>query len=200
MALPILSVATSFAVEEIKLMPSVVVRGTSRRRIGNLVRLSGKSLSFSRARRMTSLNSPSSSTPRCLHIRSVQSALLMVNRTTPRAPRKASSVATDLPDWYRPPMMVACCCQLAMRCRRASITGLWMTSSCGLLGSKGFMAFATAARILPSEEALNARTACVVATTRPEAETMTCQTLTSKALQWVRRGRKSSFTMLDPIN
>ena len=122
--------------------PSVVVRGTSRRRIGNLVRLSGKPLSFSRARRMTSLNSPSSSTPRCLHIRSVQSALLMVNRTTPRAPRKASSVATDLPDWYRPPMMVACCCQLAMRCRRVSITGLWMTSSCGLLGSKGSMAFA----------------------------------------------------------
>ena len=136
--------------------PSVVVRGTSRRRIGNLVRLSGKSLSFSRARRMTSLNSPSSSTPRCLHIRSVQSALLMVNRTTPRAPRKASSVATDLPDWYRPPMMVACCCQLAMRYRRASITGLWMTSSCGLLGSKGSMAFASACWILPSGEALNA--------------------------------------------
>ena len=41
--------------------PSVVVRGTSRRRIGNLVRLLGKSLSFPRTRRMTSLNSPSSS-------------------------------------------------------------------------------------------------------------------------------------------
>ena len=76
-----------------------------------------------------------------------------------------------------------------------------MTSSCRLLGSKGFIAFASAALILPSEEALNvriesltARTACIVATTRPEADSMTCQTFMSQALDWVKRGRKSFFT------
>ena len=79
------------------LSPSVVVRGMSRR-MGYLVRLSGKSLSFSRARLMTSLNSPILSSFSCSHITFFQSALSMVNRTTPRTPRKASSTATDFPD------------------------------------------------------------------------------------------------------
>ena len=107
------------------LCPTVVLRGMSRRRMGYLVRLSGKSLSFSRTRHMTSTNIPWSSTLSRSHIIFFQSALSMVNRTTPRTPRKASSTAHDFPDWKRPPMMVALYRQLLMRFLMVSITGVF---------------------------------------------------------------------------
>ena len=196
------------------LCPTVVLRGMSRRRMGYLVRLSGKSLSFSCTRLMTSTNIPSSSTFSRLHITFSQSALLMVNRTTPRTPRKASSTATDFPDWKRPPMMVALYRQLLMRSLMVSISGLLMTSSSFLVGSKGSMALATAARILPSGEALKAssawRFACSVASFACSVASFassTCRyanaanaTLAMKAATLTMNSKKSFFPANSSMN
>ena len=80
------------------LSPSVVKSGMLRRRMGCLVRLSGKSLSFPRTRRMTSSNIPISSSPSCLHISFLQSALSIFSCTTPRTPRNARHTAQVFPD------------------------------------------------------------------------------------------------------